>query len=203
MNVGHRALCAGADGDHFGDVTEMVSLGLAGLLAGEPSLIHHLHKIAPILVIQQGREMAGRPEFLARFAQEALPVGELVAGRTLAFGRCVDFLAGQCGTRLDARFEDDARFDVHLRRQRWEVVVGLARVERHKSKNIRHIDTFLECVDCIAISDRRVDKARETRHVRHAAFRRKNGRFRRRAHFCACLARPARFELTPLPSEGS
>lgn len=45
----------------------MVNLHLAGLPAGEPSLIQHLYEIAPVLVIQQGREIAGRPEFVARF----------------------------------------------------------------------------------------------------------------------------------------
>ena len=60
-----------------------------------------MYEIAPVLVIQQGREIAGRPELLARFVQETLPVGELVADRTLAFGRCVDTLAGQRSARLD------------------------------------------------------------------------------------------------------
>ena len=74
---------------------------LAGLPAGEPSLIQHMYEIAPVLVSRQGREIAGRPELLARFVQETLPVGELVADRTLAFGRCVDTLAGQRSARLD------------------------------------------------------------------------------------------------------
>ncbi len=45
----------------------MVRHGLAGLFAGQQRLVHHLHEVAPVLVIQQGRERTGRPEFVARF----------------------------------------------------------------------------------------------------------------------------------------
>ena len=104
-----------------------------------------MYEIAPVLVIQQGREIAGRPELLARFVQEeTLPVGELVADRTLAFGRCVDTLAGQRSARLDVK---------DRLRRRWEIVVRLARIERHRSKNLRHIDTSLGCVECINMSN--------------------------------------------------
>ena len=57
-----RASRAGANLDHFGDVTEMVGYGVAGLRAGLLRLLHHTLKISPVLVLQQWCQVAREPK---------------------------------------------------------------------------------------------------------------------------------------------
>lgn len=64
-HVGNFTLRARTDSDHSGDVTEMVIHLTPGRLASQSSLLNHLHKIAPILIIQQRGEIAGKPKFVA------------------------------------------------------------------------------------------------------------------------------------------
>ena len=64
-NISNRALCAGADFHHFGDITEMVLPRLARLLAIGLRLIHHLHEIAPVMIVKQRRPVTGESILVA------------------------------------------------------------------------------------------------------------------------------------------
>ena len=48
QDIGDGALCAGADGDHFGDATAMVLSAFSGVGAGYARLVGHLHEVAPV-----------------------------------------------------------------------------------------------------------------------------------------------------------
>ncbi|MDO8263503.1 MAG: hypothetical protein Q7T21_09770 [Gallionella sp.] len=85
VHIGDFAPGARANSDHFGDITEMVIHDTPGLLASQPGFLHHLHKISPILIFQQGSEVAGKPIFVAAFVNlaDAFKGGVMLFGNAL------------------------------------------------------------------------------------------------------------------------
>src|SRR5690606_34728122 len=65
MHVRHLSFRARPDRDHSGGFTEMVLELLTGLPASHPRLVHNLQEVAPVAVLQQGRQIAGRPDLVA------------------------------------------------------------------------------------------------------------------------------------------
>ena len=57
-------LCAFSEGDHIGNLTEMILEFVPAILASQFGFLDHVFKIAIVSITQYCGEIAGRPEFI-------------------------------------------------------------------------------------------------------------------------------------------